>query len=481
MNKEEVKLLFGIFILPLASFLITFALYFLSFNIVNKVNPQSYYLYATNGKYNKDIFFSDSVNKTTKIFDGAITEIVKKTNTKISRKQDIFGAIVNNPKLSEKLISANKKYMDYLDKQNLEIDDVINYSVKMYEVDNNIMKASFYLAFTICILIDLFCLKNRKRIYVVALIVYLLSNLDSFTVGLSSQTIYNLPFISSKMTHDDFQLFLAIMLPALKEAFLTFIIVDSIYQALLQVKSDLALKNEHSLLKYEIERKLEQASHGINKFVEMFNGFKENLVEIENDVVSCHDKLKKIDSVIQSLNTTVDGYSEYIEETAASAENIVKLLNNKKAPNYDKKQKSDDINKPYEKERIISNKYIERRELIDNTTKQLEQAIEGTKVIEQINSLSESMLVITKQTNILALNSAIETSRISGSRNGFNVISKEMKNLAEQSKDTVIEIQNVAIKVKESVDNLSNCSIELSKLVVDDFKIQINDNKDCEK
>lgn len=467
MNKE-LRFLLGTCVLPLISFAIAAFFYFYGFKIVNMIDTKSYYLSATNGKYDKEIFFSKSVNDETKIVDDTLNEIIEETESKITRKIDIFGAIANNANLSKKIISKNKKFMDYLNKQNLGIDDVINYCQRMYDVDSSMLKAGFYLAFTICILIDLFFLKHRKRIYGVALLVYLFSNLDVFTGSLSSQTIYHLPFIAKDLTHEEFQLYLTTMLPALKEAFLTFIILDTIYQTKLQDKNDSILRCEYNILKDEIKIIKQQATKEIDRFGTEWNSFKERIIEISNSIIGYQGKLNNMDFNIEHLNNTVDEYCKYIEQTAASAESIEKLLNDNKALIYFDTQKVDEINKSYKEDKASEvNKCEDKIKLIDNKTKQLEQIIENTRVVDKINELSESMLEITKQTRMLALTASIETSKISDSRNGFNFISKEMKRLAEQSKDNAIEIQNVATKASKAVDNLSNFSLELSNLIAD--------------
>jgi len=86
----------------------------------------------------------------------------------------------------------------------------------------------------------------------------------------------------------------------------------------------------------------------------------------------------------------------------------------------------------------------------------LQQAIEDSKAIEQISSLSTAMLDIASKTNLLSLNASIEAARAGESGRGFAVVASEISALAANSTQTVNEIQGISNNVTEAVDSLSN-------------------------
>ena len=61
----------------------------------------------------------------------------------------------------------------------------------------------------------------------------------------------------------------------------------------------------------------------------------------------------------------------------------------------------------------------------------------------KINVLTESILQITEQTNLLSLNATIEAARAGEAGKGFAVVADEIRKVAENSKDTANKIQIV--------------------------------------
>lgn len=84
----------------------------------------------------------------------------------------------------------------------------------------------------------------------------------------------------------------------------------------------------------------------------------------------------------------------------------------------------------------------------------LRTAIEQSGSISQISALTGAILEIAAQTNLLSLNASIEAARVGKAGRGFAVVAEEIRKLADNSRETVTEIQGVTGAVVQAVSNL---------------------------
>lgn len=192
-----------------------------------------------------------------------------------------------------------------------------------------------------------------------------------------------------------------------------------------------------------------------------------------NEVISVN--LNELMENVQEVSSTTEEISAGMQETAASAEEIASTTQEVERAVQSIAEKSQEgaeaageINiRAIETKDMVIEAQNKANNIFVQTKAELEKAINDSKVVEQINILSQAIMEITAQTNLLALNAAIEAARAGEAGRGFSVVAEEIRKLAEQSKETVIQIQNITEKVTGSVGNLSNSSNKLLLFMTD--------------
>lgn len=187
---------------------------------------------------------------------------------------------------------------------------------------------------------------------------------------------------------------------------------------------------------------------------------------VEELVNAVSSKILSLNEDIECVTTSTEELSAGMEETSASAEEMAATSQQMASGVQSLSQKAQDGS---EKASNISDRASstqsqvrkaesESNQIFAETRRDLETAIEASKVISQIDLLTESIMQITDQTNLLALNASIEAARAGDVGRGFTVVAQEIRELAEESQGTVAEIQNVTKDVSEAVNNLVTCS-----------------------
>ncbi len=207
--------------------------------------------------------------------------------------------------------------------------------------------------------------------------------------------------------------------------------------------------------------------------------------DIKNNVTEVDSTMQNLNSEMFDISSTSEEMSAGVEETAASMDQMGTTSNEIEAAVESIATKAQEgaiaAGEIMQRAKKLKHSAMQSQQDADKiyreTQVEMKKAIEQSKSVEEINTLSSAIMAITEQTNLLALNAAIEAARAGEAGKGFAVVADEIRKLADQSKKTATEIQNVTKIVFDSVNNLAQNSENvlefIDKQVINDYDMLV--------
>ena len=254
------------------------------------------------------------------------------------------------------------------------------------------------------------------------------------------------------------------------------IVVNHVIKPLIASKKELeeiinGIENEEGDLTRRIPVKsndeIAALANGINSFMEtlqkIFGLITKNSGEMEMVVAEVLKSVRTSNDSASDLSAVTEELSAAMEEVADSANAInvnAESVNSEvtvmaersiELNEYSKNMKAHAVAMEESARNNMEQTSVKVNEILDI----LNQAIEDSKSVDQVNSLTNDILSISSQTNLLALNASIEAARAGEAGRGFAVVASEISQLADSSRIAANHIQDINKVVTEAVHNLA--------------------------
>ena len=210
-------------------------------------------------------------------------------------------------------------------------------------------------------------------------------------------------------------------------------------------------------------------ARAIGRTRENLRGMVESIAQagtsIDTNVGVLQTTIDNVGKVCEDNSATTEELAAGMQETAAStttiAQNIANVQDNARG-----------IDQLADEGKQLSNEVLDRAGELATTTEKAsrktieiyesvkiksEEAIVASQAVNKINELTGTIMAISSQTGLLALNASIEAARAGEAGRGFAVVASEISNLATQTSEAVKNIGGIVDEVNSAVQQMSDC------------------------
>ncbi len=220
-----------------------------------------------------------------------------------------------------------------------------------------------------------------------------------------------------------------------------------------------------------------QMAVGINSFIGQLQKIMQDLKTesgnmaqsaqvITDQITDSNESASNVSAATQQMAASMEEISATLSQLSLGSGNILKEIQSMNTSVQDGAGLVRDIQ---ERATKMQQTTVESKENAGRTIAQireaLQAALEESRNAQKINEMTQDILNITSQTNLLSLNASIEAARAGEAGRGFAVVADEIRGLADSSAQAAGNIQNISSLVTEAVEKLARNAEQMLQFV----------------